>query len=205
MCKCGCNTCETKTTGPLLTEIKVKSLLSENLQFHIDQNIPLCESKLGLKSKALLIKEARKMYSRNILDLSEEDEVLIKTYLNEVEIGDKVKINKGGKTVDDCVSLEEILDLTEHTITFTKEDMSKLHKNGKLVKADKDGKDHTYIYQDEPLNEVEKISNKNNITKATSSNNIYEVNSANGKLVASRLTLDDVKEIVKDLKKKPLN
>ena len=74
MCqKCGCNTCETKITGPLLTESKVKSLLSENLQFHIDENIPLSESKLGLKSKLLLLKEAKKMYSRNILDLSEED------------------------------------------------------------------------------------------------------------------------------------
>ncbi len=26
MCSCGCNTCETKITGPLLTEGKVKSL-----------------------------------------------------------------------------------------------------------------------------------------------------------------------------------
>ena len=83
MCKCGCNTCETKITGPLLTESKVKSLLSKNLQFHIDENIPLHESQLGLKSKALLIKEARKMYSRNILDLSEEDEALIGTNLGE--------------------------------------------------------------------------------------------------------------------------
>jgi hypothetical protein len=35
MCGCGCNTCETK--GPLLTEGKVKSLLSEGLQYHIDK------------------------------------------------------------------------------------------------------------------------------------------------------------------------
>ena len=37
MCNCGCNTCETK--GPLLTEGKVKSLLSEGLQYHIDKII----------------------------------------------------------------------------------------------------------------------------------------------------------------------
>jgi hypothetical protein len=78
MCKCGCNTCETKITGPLLTESKVKSLLSENLQFHIDENIPLSESQLSLKSKSLLIKEARKLYSRNVLDLSEGDLKLMK-------------------------------------------------------------------------------------------------------------------------------
>ena len=42
MCKCGCGTCETKIRGPLLTEgkVKVKSLLSENLQYHVNKNIP---------------------------------------------------------------------------------------------------------------------------------------------------------------------
>jgi len=36
MCKkCGCNTCETKIRGPLLTEGKVQQLISENLQYHI--------------------------------------------------------------------------------------------------------------------------------------------------------------------------
>jgi len=29
MCKCGCNTCETKIRGPLLTEGRVKKLVSE--------------------------------------------------------------------------------------------------------------------------------------------------------------------------------
>jgi hypothetical protein len=123
MCKCGCNTCKTKITGPLLTKSKLKSLLSKNLQFHIDENIPLYESQLDLKSKALLIKEAKKMYSRNILDLSEGDIKLIKTYLDEAKIDEKLKgidgkacwkgyklagtKKKGGKTVDNCVPMKE--------------------------------------------------------------------------------------------------
>jgi hypothetical protein len=40
MCqKCGCNTCETEIKGPLLTEgkAKIKSSLSEGLQYHIDK------------------------------------------------------------------------------------------------------------------------------------------------------------------------
>ena len=37
--------------------------------------------------------------------------------------------------------------LIEHTVTFSKKDMADLHKNGKLVKADDDGKDHTYIFK----------------------------------------------------------
>jgi hypothetical protein len=85
MCKCGCNTCETKIRGPLLTEGKVKSLLSEGLQYHIDKKIPLFETvyRIGSEKHLALIKEARKMYSRNVIDLCEEDEALIKTHLGE--------------------------------------------------------------------------------------------------------------------------
>lgn len=83
MCGCGCNTCETK--GPLLTEGKVKSLLSEGLQYHIDKQIPLFETiyRIGSEAHLSLIKEARKMYSRNVIDLCEEDIKLIKTHLGE--------------------------------------------------------------------------------------------------------------------------
>ena len=83
MCDCGCNTCETK--GPLLTEGKVKSLLSEGLQYHIDKQIPLFETvyRIGSDAHLALIKEARKMYSRNVIDLCEEDKELIGTHLGE--------------------------------------------------------------------------------------------------------------------------
>jgi hypothetical protein len=85
MCKCGCNTCETKIRGPLLTEGKVKSLLSEGLQYHINKQIPLFETvyRIGSEKHLALIKEARKMYSRNVIDLCEEDEALIGTHLGE--------------------------------------------------------------------------------------------------------------------------
>ena len=87
MCKnCGCNTCES-IRGPLLTEgkVKVKSLLSENLQYHVDKNVPLFESvfRIGSDAHLNLIREARKMYSRDVIDLCEEDEHLIKTHLGE--------------------------------------------------------------------------------------------------------------------------
>jgi hypothetical protein len=86
MCNCGCNTCETK--GPLLTEGKVKSLLSEGLQYHIDKKIPLFETvyRIGSDKHLALIKEARKMYSRNVIDLCEDDKALIKTHLGEFGI-----------------------------------------------------------------------------------------------------------------------
>ena len=88
-CNCGCGTCET-IRGPLLTEgkVKVKSLLSENLQYHLDKDIPLFESvfRIGSDAHLNLIREARKMYSRDIIDLCEEDEHIIKTHLGEFSV-----------------------------------------------------------------------------------------------------------------------
>jgi len=94
MCKCGCNTCEIETKGPLLTEGKVKSLLSEGLQYHIDKKIPLFETiyRIGSDKHLALIKEARKMYSRNIIDLCEDDEALIKTHLGEFGLYEGVSV-----------------------------------------------------------------------------------------------------------------
>ena len=88
MCKkCGCNTCES-IRGPLLTEGRVKKLVSENLQYHINRNIPLMESEFRIGSEAhlSLIKEARKLYSRGVLDLCEEDEGIIETHLGEFDL-----------------------------------------------------------------------------------------------------------------------
>jgi hypothetical protein len=107
MCDCGCNTCETK--GPLLTEGKVKSLLSEGLQYHIDKKIPIFETvyRIGSDKHLALIKEARKMYSRNVIDLCEDDEALIKTHLGEFALyeGESVPL--------DLPMLEESYDYDE--------------------------------------------------------------------------------------------
>jgi len=88
MCNCGCNTCETKIRGPLLTEGRVKKLVSENLQYHINENIPLMESvfRIGSDAHLSIIKEARKLYSRGVLDLCEEDEGIMETHLGEFDL-----------------------------------------------------------------------------------------------------------------------
>ena len=81
MSDCGCN----NTRGPLLTEGKSKSILTEGFQYHIDQNIPLFESvyRIGSKKHLLLIKEARKLYSRDLINLCEEDINLVNTHIGE--------------------------------------------------------------------------------------------------------------------------
>ena len=86
MCKkCGCNTCELEIRGPLLTEGRVKKLVSKYLQYHIDKNIPLMENvfRMGSDAHLSIIKEARKLYSRNVLDLCKSDEALMKTHIGE--------------------------------------------------------------------------------------------------------------------------
>ena len=39
--------------------------------------------------------------------------------------------------------------IEEHTVVFSKDEMEKLHREGKLVKTDPDGKEHTYIYSED--------------------------------------------------------
>ena len=110
MCKCGCNTCGTNN-GPLLTEGKVKSLLSEGLQYHIDKKVPLFETiyRIGSEKHLALIKEARKMYSRNIIDLCEEDEHLIKTHLGEFALYEGESVPLDLPMLDESGILEEKL------------------------------------------------------------------------------------------------
>ena len=148
MCKCGCNTCETKIRGPLLTEGKVKSLLSEGLQYHIDKKIPLFETvyRIGSEKHLSLIREARKMYSRNVIDLCEEDEALIKTHLGEfalfceIEIGDKVKASKEyggdkGEVVDVRGSFI-IVKTKKGNESYHESDLTVLNKEGVAVPLD---------------------------------------------------------------------
>ena len=47
--------------------------------------------------------------------------------------------------------------VNEHIINFSKDEMAKLHKDGKITKKDPDGKAHTYLYK-EYVNEEVKMS-----------------------------------------------
>jgi hypothetical protein len=148
MCSCGCNTCETKITGPLLTEGKIKSLLSEGLQYHIDKQIPLFETvyRIGSEKHLSLIKEARKMYSRGVIDLCEDDTHLINTHLGEfgmlyeIEIGDKVKASKAygglsGEVVDIKGSFV-VVKTKEGNQSYHESDLIALNKEGESVPLD---------------------------------------------------------------------
>ena len=85
MCKCGCDTCETKSTALVLNESKApKTILSEGLKHHIDTNKPLTEHLYRAGSRAYfdLFAEARSLYSRGILEFTHEDDIALLTETN---------------------------------------------------------------------------------------------------------------------------
>jgi len=80
-CNCGCGGCAKK--APILTEGKVKKILSEGLQYHIDKKVPLHESvyRIGSEKHFALINEARTLWVRGLIDVSEDDQAILETHL----------------------------------------------------------------------------------------------------------------------------
>jgi len=86
-CDCGCNDCDQTTSGVSLNESLVKKdILSENLRYHVDNKLPLTENmfRYGSKSFLDLWSEARYLYLREIIHVSDDDkEILLETNLGE--------------------------------------------------------------------------------------------------------------------------
>ena len=80
-CNCGCGGCDKKS--PIITEGKVKHLISEGLQYHMDKKIQLHESvyRIGSEKHFELIREARALWVRGIIDVSEDDQAILETNL----------------------------------------------------------------------------------------------------------------------------
>ena len=110
MCKCGCNSCETESTALVLKESKfVHTPISEGLKYHIDNKIPLSENiyRIGSKEYMKLYSEARSLYSRGKLDVSEND----KYFLTETHVG-SFGMFEGKRVPLDIPMLNEEEDLT---------------------------------------------------------------------------------------------
>ena len=91
-CGCGCNTCGDK--APILTEGKFKSLISEGLQHHIDKKISLFESvyRIGSEKHLELIREARALWIRGIIEVSDDDKGLLETHLGHFGLYEGVEV-----------------------------------------------------------------------------------------------------------------
>ena len=133
MSDCGCN----NTRGPLLTEGKSKNILTEGFQYHIDQNIPLFESvyRIGSKKHLLLIKEARKLYSRDLINLCEEDINLVNTHIGEFALYKEQSVPLDLPMLNEDLILEnKILDaikgLGKETVDNLKAKITKIFNTG---------------------------------------------------------------------------
>jgi len=86
-CNCGCHSCDNVgNPGVVLNESLVKKdILSENLRYHVDKQLPLTENtfRYGSESFLNLWAEARSLYLREIIHVNEDD----KQILEETDLG----------------------------------------------------------------------------------------------------------------------
>jgi len=111
MCSCGCNTCETKKPTLMLNEnLAPRTILSEGLQYHIDNNKPLTEHLYRAGSRAYfdLFAEARSLYSRGILDFTHEDDLAL---LKETHLGHYGMFEGKRVPLDFPIELNEQMDI----------------------------------------------------------------------------------------------
>ena len=105
-CNCGCHSCDNVgNPGVVLNESLVKKeILSENLRYHVDKQLPLTENtfRYGSESFLNLWAEARSLYLREIIHVNEDD----KQILEETDLGN-YGMYEGKKVPLDLPMLEE--------------------------------------------------------------------------------------------------
>jgi hypothetical protein len=105
-CNCGCHSCDNVgNEGVVLNESLVKKeILSENLRYHVDKQLPLTENtfRYGSQSFLNLWAEARSLYLREIIHVNDDD----KEILEETDLG-KFGLYEGVKVPLDLPMLEE--------------------------------------------------------------------------------------------------
>ena len=113
MCNCGCNTCDTNKSTLMLNEnLAPRAILSEGLKHHIDNDKPLTEHLYRAGSRAYfdLFAEARSLYSRGILEFTNEDDLALLTETNLGHFG----MFEGKKVpLDFPIELNEEMDLKD--------------------------------------------------------------------------------------------
>ena len=147
-CNCGCHSCDNVgNPGVVLNESLVKKdILSENLRYHVDKQLPLTENtfRYGSESFLNLWAEARSLYLREIIHVNEDD----KQILEETNLGD-FGLYEGVKVPLDLLLLEnEELEEAEGK-----------KKNPPLGKPHRGGSKKFYVYVKNPkTKKIKKIS-----------------------------------------------
>lgn len=147
-CNCGCHDCDNVgNTGVVLNESLVKKeILSENLRYHVDKQLPLTENtfRYGSESFLNLWAEARSLYLREIIHVNEDD----KEILEETDLGN-FGLYEGVKVPLDLLLLEnEELEEAEDK-----------KKNPPLGKPKRGGSKKFYVYVKNPkTKKIKKVS-----------------------------------------------
>ena len=146
-CSCGCNTCENVgNPGVILNEsVAPKEILSENLRYHVVNQLPLTENtfRYGSESFLNLWAEARSLYLREIIHVNDDD----KEILEETDLGN-YGIYEGVKVPLDLLLLEnEELEEAEGK-----------KKNPPIGKPKRGGSKKFYVYVRKPGGGIKKVS-----------------------------------------------
>jgi len=147
-CNCGCHDCDNVgNEGVVLNESLVKKeILSENLRYHVDKQLPLTENtfRYGSQSFLNLWAEARALYLREIIHVNEDD----KEILEETDLGNF------GLYENQKVPLDLLLLENEEL-----EEAEDKKKNPPLGKPKRGGSKKFYVYVKNPqTKKIKKIS-----------------------------------------------
>ena len=166
-CNCGCNTCGDK--APILTEGKFKSLISEGLQHHIDKKISLFESvyRIGSEKHLELIREARALWIRGIIEVSDDDKGLLETHLGHFGLYEGVEVPLDLPMVNEEVDEEGFSDKIIKSV-IKPEEVSRLSKvlnsNNIPFKTEKLGKITMFKFKSyDDVDKVEALISRNRI------------------------------------------
>ena len=158
-CNCGCHTCENVgNPGVVLNEnISKPIILTENLQYHVHNQLPLTENTFRYGSKAFLDlwSEARYLYVREIIHVNEDD----KSILEETNLGE-YGMYEGKKVELDMPMLEDdALAAAEEEIADEPISEADKKKNPPLGKPKRGGSKKFYVYVRNPkTKKIKKVS-----------------------------------------------
>jgi hypothetical protein len=128
--------------GPILIK---ESLLSEGLQYHIDNNLPLRENTYRPLSDNYfeLFREARKLYTEGLLKVNEEDAELLESNIGEFGVYNGVTV-----PLDYVFDINELINEIKHR-----------GKEVKLNKPKRGGSKKFYVYVKDPKSKnIKKVS-----------------------------------------------
>jgi hypothetical protein len=158
-CNCGCHTCENVgNPGVVLNENISKSIiLTENLQYHVQNQLPLTENTFRYGSKAFLDlwSEARYLYVREIIHVNEDD----KSILEETNLGEYGLYENQKVALDMPMLEDDALAAAEEEIADEPISEADKKKNPPLGKPKRGGSKKFYVYVRNPkTKKIKKVS-----------------------------------------------